>query len=182
MADISALAHQILNRIALGRSVTFEYAQQFVEMQHDLLDLAITSQLLPSELYGSLEPLRAKATGYVQEYLPCVEARFSHQLDAEDCSPSLNCSVQLASAIFDAFAFAGGFSVPMSISNGIGVLFSTDQTNPLPQASYAKDQALNFFWEVLRYFSPVLAFPYWSTRPVCAGTTADATAELSLAG
>ena len=43
--------HQNLNRVVFGRHVTFEYAQEFVAMQSQLVTLTVVTQLLSASLY-----------------------------------------------------------------------------------------------------------------------------------
>jgi len=80
---------------------------------------------------------------------------------------------------WDALYAAGGLSVPGTINTGLGIMYSTSPDNPAPGASYEKAQALQFYWENIRFFPPVVGFPHWRTRPTCAGSTPEETAALN---
>jgi hypothetical protein len=181
-SDLIELVHRILYEGVFKRSVTKEYAKQFVALQSKIVALGTIGQLLPASLYSFLSPIREEIATYIDEYEPLIDALWGDELRAggEDaCAPSGSCTRQAAAMVFDAFYSAGGLSVPTTISTGVGLLFSEDDSNPFKQASYRVDQALQFYWENLRYFAPVVGFPHWETRPVCAGSTADATQKLN---
>merc|ERR1711972_920153 len=74
---------------------------------------------------------------------------------------------------------AGGLSVPTGICTGLAVLYSKAANNPFPEGTYPKGKALNFYWENVRFFAPVVGFPHWTTRPTCAGGSAEDTAALN---
>jgi len=177
--DVTALVHQILNRVVLGRNVSFSYAQHFARVQSEVVALGAISQLLPSMLHNFIAPVRGRVAAYMKEYRTLIEERWGEQLAREDCSPSDNCLAQAASMVWDAFYAAGGLSVPTTISTGLGLLFSQDGSNPFPNASFSADQALSFYWENIRVFPPAVGFPHWEKRPTCEGSTDAETAALS---
>jgi hypothetical protein len=178
--DITALVHQILNKVALKRNVSWEYAINFVSVQSSVVALGTVSQLLPSFLYGPmLGSVQAEVQKYVEEYVQLVDGLYGSTLEAEDCSPSDSCVHQAASMVWDALYAAGGLSVPGTISTGLGVLFSKSSSNPYPAASIPDGQAMNFYWENIRYFPPVVGFPHWKTRPTCPRMSAEDTAKLN---
>jgi len=177
--DIHAFTHQILNRVALNRKVTFKYAQDFVKMQQEMIALGTSSQLLDATQYETLMPVREKVREYVKEYATIIKHQFGEKLAKQDCSPSPNCVNQVATAVFDSFSSIGGFSVATTITTGLGLLFSDHSSNPFPTASFTHDQALSFYWENIRFFPPVTGFPHWEKRPTCAGTSEAETAKLN---
>lgn len=177
--DLKELVYRVLNRAALNRSVSVDSAKEFVSLQAQVTALGTVSQLFPASLYSFLEPIRTRITEYIDEYEPLVDALYGEELSKEDCSPSPSCSRLVASMLFDTLYSAGGLSVPTTMSTGLGVLFSKDESNPFPQASYPVDQALEFYWENVRYFAPVVGFPHWETRPTCAGRTVAETSALN---
>lgn len=145
---------------------------------------------------------------FVQEYKTLLKEQGYEEmfLKGQDCSPSASCLDQLAYGIFDAFAAAGGASVSGSTFSGMlyiliffysplsfsltsltvfnflamSVLFSTHESNPAGAngVTYTPDTALHHYWESVRIFPPVVAFPYWNPRPTCVGLTASETASL----
>jgi len=178
--DVTILVHQILNEVGLKRNVSWEYSQAFVSVQTTVVAMATVSQLIPGVLAGiTLGSISASVVDYIREYTPLLQELYGEQLALEDCAPSKNCTVQLAAATWDALYAAGGLSVPGTISTGLGVLYSTSGSNPAPGVTYAKDEAAQFYWENIRYFPPVVGFPHWSTRPTCAGSSAEDTAKLN---
>lgn len=179
LRDVTALVHQILYQVTFGRTISFEDAEEFVEVQSEVVALATLSHLLPAALYRFIEPVRERAAAYAREYSRLLEARFGARLAREDCSPSASCMAQLGSAVWDSLYGAGGLSVPSSIGTGIAVLFSTHGSNPFRRGSFSRDQALSFYWENIRFFPPVVGFPHWEKRPTCAGLTEAQTAALS---
>jgi len=177
--DTTALVHQILWEVGLKRNVTFEYAKDFIAVQGSVVALGTISQLIPPILTGvALGSLQEKVVGYVREYMPIIEDMYGDQLKLEDCSPSANCTVQAAAALWDALYAAGGLSVPGTINTGLGVLYTSNDNNPAPGATYSKSEALQFYWESIRVFPPVVGFPHWTTRPTCVGQDAEETARL----
>jgi len=177
--DVTILVHQILNEVGLKRNVSYEYSETFVALQSQVVAMGTVSQLLPSVFYGLLNSISEGVQGYVQEYIPLIEALYGEKLAKEDCGPSKNCTVQAAAATWDALYAAGGLSVPGTISTGLGLLYSTSGSNPAPNVAYTKEEAAQFYWENIRYFPPVVGFPHWKTRPTCAGSSAEETAKLN---
>jgi len=179
--DTTALVHQILNEVGLHRDVSFENAQKFLALQTKVVALGTVGHLVPGFLSNLvMGSITAGQSEYVNEYMSLVEKLYGDKLKHEDCSPSVNCSVQLASATWDALYAAGGLSVPGTINTGLGLLFDSSENSPAQSnIQYNKDKALEFYWESIRFFPPVVGFPHWRTRPTCAGSTADETAKLN---
>jgi len=178
-SDVTELVHRILNKVAFNRGVSAEYAKTFVALQGQVVALGTVSQLLPSAFYFFLKDIRTKIAEYIDEYEVLIGDLYGEELRNEDCSPSASCERQAASMAFDALYSAGGLSVPTTIATGLGLLFSKDQSSPFPQASYPAGKELEFYWENVRYFAPVVGFPHWETRPTCAGSTEAATRGLN---
>lgn len=184
-ADVNALVHQILNKLIFDREVTWEYAVSFASTQSSIVGLGVITQLLGSSLYGianwaMIDSVREKAQAFRNEYKELIRSKpaLMSQLPADsECLPSESCVTQAAFGIFDAMYAAGGLSVPSAIVTGLGLLFSTHASNPFAGPLKSGDE-LQFYWENLRYFPPVVGFPTWSTRPTCAGKTAEETAAI----
>merc|ERR1719401_463619 len=125
--------------------------------------------------------IRDGVTDYVQKYAE-ISQRLFPELNDEDCAPTRSCALQLGSAVWDAVSAAGGLSVPSAVGTGLAVLFSTHGNNPFSAGTYKKSQALNFYWENVRFFAPVVGFPAWQKRPTCAGLTEWETQQLQQPG
>lgn len=178
--DLTALFHQILYEVTFDRNISWEYAQNFVSVQGRIVAMGTVGHLVPAFLSGVvLGSLSEEVGKYVREYVPLVEEKYGAKLAEEDCSPSLNCTWQLASAIWDSLYAAGGLSVPGTVGPGLGTLYSTDASNPSQKKRYERSQALEFYWESIRFFAPVVGFPHWATRPDCVGSSEEATAALN---
>jgi hypothetical protein len=178
--DVTVLVHQILYKHVFKRDVSWERAQDFVQLQATVVQLGIVSQAFPSMVSGIfLDQYSTKVGRYVAEFVALLDPLYARELEGENCAPSQNCTVQLASAVWDALYAAGGLSVPATINTALGVLFSKDESNPFKAATYKKEDALSFYWESIRYFPPVIGMPHWTTRPTCAGSTPEATAALN---
>lgn len=183
-SDLTAFVHQVLNKVALGRDVSWDYALSFIEAQDGVVKLATLSQMFPEFLHGFsfMTDKQDAVARFVTEYHGIIQQKWGTELDKADCSPSESCVWQLASGTWDAFYSAGGLSVPTNLATGLGLIWSKDSTRPFDASSLdfsRGDVALQFTWENHRYFAPVVGFPHWTTRPTCAGSTAEETAKLN---
>jgi len=175
-SDIRVLTHQILNKVALGRDVTWEYAQAFVDVQSQVVALGTVSQIAPDLAYDLVfKSINTKIVAYVEEYDALLRQQFGGRLSPTACAPSVSCARQLASALYDTFYSAGGLSVPSTISTGLAVLFSTDAGNPSQGITVTSATARQFYWENIRYFPAVVGFPHWTRRPTCEGESRSTT-------
>ena len=78
----------------------------------------------------------------------------------------------LASATFDALMFAGGLSVASVISCALATAYATHSPAVKHGWTPAKREAASvpqLVWEVVRYFPPVVGFPWWEMRGEHAG-------------
>mmetsp|Transcript_94946 Transcript_94946/g.292714 ORF Transcript_94946/g.292714 Transcript_94946/m.292714 type:complete len:638 (-) Transcript_94946:67-1980(-) len=185
--DLYVMTYQILSRVVLGLNVSFAEGQEFANVQSDLLMYGMATELLPGSFYPlvghalGMYTLQSKLNEYARRYGEVLEQRFGPELAREDCSPSHNCTVQLASAVLDAMVAAGGASVPQLIGTGLGVLYSKDASSPVPESAGDFDFSAvmegkeeQFFWEVLRLYPPVVGVPYWEKLAPCEGGGAEA--------
>lgn len=178
--DIKILVHQLLVKIALKIDVSREDAQRFVDLQGKLTTFSTIAQLIPPEIAGfdvndelmgiiGAKELRDTASAFIDSYTPIVKNLYGDKLASgiNDCGATEGgCVVQFASGLFDAFFSAGGLSVPGGISTAMGVLYSTDNSNPAGRPlEYEKADAANLFYESIRYFAPVVGFPFWEKKP-----------------
>lgn len=183
--DLKVWFHQVGNFIAFKRQVSREYALKFIDVQGRFLTLLTSSELLPAKVYKydplKMYPLRDEVFAFVLEYKKLLEEQYSHMIEGNDCSPSIDCYFQTAWAVFDAFVAAGGVSVPGTTFQALAAVFSRHESNPAgPNGiTYKPEQALQLHWEAIRIFPPVVVFPYWNPRPTCAGLSAEETAKLS---
>jgi len=178
-SDLLAFVHQILYKNTFDQEISWSKAQEFVAVQQKKVALGTVSQAFPGILYGTLSGTVSSVEEIVRSYMPLVEQRWGDQLTGLDCSPSPNCTLQLASSLYDALYSAGGLSLPQVISSGLGVLYSTRDSNPSPGFKIPQGQAAEFFWEATRFYPPVVGFPHWRTRPVCDGNNSRGTAKLN---
>lgn len=184
--DIKKFVHKLLIKIALNRDVSDAEAQTFVDFQSKLTTFSTIAQLVPAEILGrdvkdqlfsiiGAKALRDQASAYIDSFTNDVRALYSEEIEAgiNDCgSTQGGCVVQVASAILDTLFSAGGLSVPGGISTALGVLYSTDSSNPAggPITYDRATQSAGIYYEAMRWFAPVVGFPYWSTKPSPATT------------
>lgn len=183
--DIGAWFQQTLNYVLLHRNVPREYTETFYGLITPLITSFAFSNAVPKHLWP-LDPLgmrriRAAMHAYMEEFKPMVRKHYGHMIERCDCSPSRSCLEQVTYSFLDTFLQAGGISIPSSIFTGLGVLYSTDPSNPAGIAgfNYKKSEAASVFWEVVRLFTPVRSLPYWGRRPLCAGLTRKQTNALN---
>eukprot|EP00931_Biecheleriopsis_adriatica_P064082 TRINITY_DN38935_c0_g1_i1.p1 TRINITY_DN38935_c0_g1~~TRINITY_DN38935_c0_g1_i1.p1 ORF type:complete len:571 (-),score=91.31 TRINITY_DN38935_c0_g1_i1:82-1794(-) len=184
--DLQAWTYMVNYQIVFGKQIDFAKAQAFVEVQNNVVRLGTISQAVPPSLYGiaggflGFQSTQQGIVEHVREYLGLVEEIWGEELKDEDCSPTPNCSLQLASGLWDALYSAGGLSVPGGLMSGLAIMYSTSSTNPSPGYKIPNGKELDFFWECIRYIPPVYGFPHWElSRPVCIGLTAEETLALN---
>mmetsp|Transcript_87657 Transcript_87657/g.220573 ORF Transcript_87657/g.220573 Transcript_87657/m.220573 type:complete len:642 (+) Transcript_87657:76-2001(+) len=177
--DVLILVHQILNKVAFNLDVSRDEAREFIEHQTLAMAVGTLGVLVPTELAFLLNPVRNYQTKLIQKYEPVVDKIWGKKLNQSACAPTESCTLQVAASLVDGLLFAGGLSVPTDISTGLGTLYSTHPSNPFPQRSIPKGKELNFFWENIRLFAPVLGFPSWTKRPTCPGLSEEETAALN---
>lgn len=179
--DVLAWVHTVLFKLAFGKEVDKNTTADFLKVQKAVVQMGTVSWLFPSFLYKLLKPTVQSKAGFVGRYMKLVEEKYGDQLVGMDCSPSANCTVQLASGFFDALYSAGGLSVPQAIGSGIAVLYTTSDDTPNGTKGFTmpKGKEAEFFWEVMRLMPPVLGYPQWTTRPKCYDGTAEETAALN---
>lgn len=159
-------------------------AAEFVATQTSFTTLSTLTQMV-SDTVGDVIELttntRGKLNLYFDELLPLVRAEYGARLRGTDCSPTLggeteSCVRQLTSGLLDTFLAAGGLSVPGAISTGLWVLYgNTREANANPKFTdvFPNDYTLQhggmneveFFYESMRMFAPVVGFPWWTTPP-----------------
>eukprot|EP00440_Ansanella_granifera_P030629 gb/GFBE01033267.1/.p1 GENE.gb/GFBE01033267.1/~~gb/GFBE01033267.1/.p1 ORF type:complete len:553 (+),score=88.53 gb/GFBE01033267.1/:1-1659(+) len=184
--DLQIWFYQVLYKNAFGRSVDSAKAEEFVDVQNGVVNMATVSQGLSAPLYGpigglvGIPALREGVAKHVNEYLPIVTELWGSELEIFDCSPTPSCSLQLASGLWDGLYSAGGLSVPTALQSGLAVLYSTNPTNPSPGYKIPEGEELSFYWETLRFMPPVYSFPHWEvSRPVCVNLSAEETLALN---
>lgn len=180
--DLQVLVHQILHHVVFNDDLSWEEAEAFVVVQTKMVKLGTVSQFLPGSLYffEGLGTVMEEVKEYIDRYAALLEkGKWASTLKEANCTPSVNCTVQFASSLYDALYSAGGLSVPGGIATGLGVLFSQSDSNPAVGLTIPPGKELEFFWESIRFFAPVYGFPYWPQRPRCIGLDDEATANLS---
>lgn len=170
--DVKRWVHEELFRLIFpggqGNPIDVE---EFIGVQQKFalfqpLSVGMSENLLKSRFLGG--GVIEKLAEYHDMLVPLVEKYYGAELEAKDCSPSPSCLDQLTAAFLDSLVSAGGLSVPGAITTGLWVLHANtksygstfpnniklDNTDPLP-----------FFYESLRFFPPVVGFPWWEKPP-----------------
>lgn len=178
-ADLKAFQFQLLNKISFDRDVPWEYAEEFAAVQTSMVAFGSIGVLLPECLYPFVANTRDQYGKLIEDLIPFVQSKFGRTLDKEDCSPSRSCVVQAATAIIDAFTLAGGLSVPTNLATGLALVYSTSDGNPYPERKIPRGKELEFYWENIRFFAPVVGFPHWKKRPTCEGLSEQETVDLN---
>lgn len=185
--DLRIWAHQVLYYKMFGKTPTWEEATAFVELQRSMVNLGTLTAAMPSWLFGKLGPaVQPTVDGklaFVRKMMRDVEKKWGDKLAKQDCSPSPNCTIQVTSALFDGLYAAGGLSTPDSIMTGLGLMYSTDSSNPASgpfDVPHGKE--LEFYYECLRLFAPVYGVPVFTHRPTCPGLTDEETQKLQKLG
>jgi hypothetical protein len=142
-------------------------AADFVSLQSSLTTLSTITQLLSDDL---TELIASSTLSKLQDaftaYRPLVEAEYGAELAAANCAPMTDCVALATSNLLDVLFFAGGLSVPSGISTGLWVLHADTSSygQTFPQDPAITDPAA-FFYESIRFFPPVVGFPWWTTPP-----------------
>ena len=158
--------------------------QEFVDVQTKFTTYSTITQLLPDWLGNLISKSTIENMGrYYNIMLPHVGSIYGNKpsIAKGNCGGSQNgCVGQLTSAFLDTLLGAGGLSVPGGISTGLWALYGpTGSYNQFFESSYTLDnkKATEFFYESIRFFAPVVGFPWWTTRPARAtNDTASQTA------
>lgn len=181
--DLKAFQFQLLNKVALNRDVSWADALAFVSLQTTAAVVGAAGDFLPEPFYIFFGDLTKQYAQEVKALEPFVKNKYGTQLASQSCAPSKTSCLTLAStSVMDGLTFAGGISVPTDISAAVGLLYSTSPTNPYPAREIPPNKELEFFWENIRYFAPVVGFPVWSTRPTCPGLSPKETQNLNKPG
>merc|ERR1712110_1226240 len=151
LKDPSIWVHRELLKILFPSRDASEFtnAVLFFNVQSDLVQFQTLSQLVSDSTARQLPGKEGKTLvenveDIFKVYFPIVNETYGERLAGEDCSPSASCVHQLTATILDTLFFAGGLSVPSA-----------------------------FFWESIRFFPPVLGFPWWTQKPEIATCTDD---------
>eukprot|EP01061_Rhynchopus_euleeides_P046541 TRINITY_DN8885_c0_g1_i1.p1 TRINITY_DN8885_c0_g1~~TRINITY_DN8885_c0_g1_i1.p1 ORF type:complete len:515 (+),score=222.70 TRINITY_DN8885_c0_g1_i1:87-1631(+) len=160
---------ELFTRSFPGETNPFD-AKEFSETQDAFVKGQILTPLVPEFLGRRLEKSTIKTLQkYYQWLLPLTKKHYGKELEAQDCTPTPGgCADQLASGFLDAFLAAGGLSVPGAISTALWVLYGDVEPHgdTFPQGYvYSRESPLPFFYESMRFFAPVLGFPWWEKFP-----------------
>jgi len=178
--DLFKIIFQIINKVSFDEDISWEDAGEFTDFQTSALGISVLGVLIPDFLAPLLSGYRRTMTKYTSMYIQITERLYGKKLDQNACKPTVNCTLQAAASLNEALLFAGGVSVPTNLATGLGLLYSTNPGNPFPEKKIPNGKELNFWWENIRLFAPVLGFPSWSVRPTCPGLNASETAALNL--
>lgn len=166
--DIIVWVHEQLFRRLFPKADGLPYpAADFVSLQSSLTSLSTITQLLSDGLTELIAgSTLAKLQDAFDAYRPLVQAEYGAELATADCSPMTDCVALATSNLLDVLFFAGGLSVPSGISTGLWVLHADTSSygNTFPQNPTVTDPSA-FFYESIRFFAPVVGFPWWTTPP-----------------
>jgi len=175
--DIIKWVHIELFKKIFGAAETIPYdVDRFVSLQGKTVTYSTLAQLLSDSLTKSLCGSTIDALDEMfQAYKPLVQKHFGTELAAKDaeCLPTNSCVDLATSNLMDLLLFAGGLSVPGGISTGLWVLHADSSAygDMFPQGyklSSDDTKGLLFYYEALRFFAPVVGFPWWTTPPAVA--------------
>jgi len=191
--DLMIFVHGVLFKSAFKLNISKVQSQAFVVLQAMILETALQSMdvNILARVPFAFDLLGKEIERVMESYAPIVKKLYGNMIQGEDCSPSTSCLAQLSSTMLDAMVLAGGISLTLSLNTGVALLFSTagpsgtpfsgmeevsnpplswkNWGNPFPQRSYKKEEALQYYWEVLRYFAPVGSMASWQVPPTCYG-------------
>jgi hypothetical protein len=166
--DVVAWVHEeLFKRVFPGVATLPVHATEFVSLQSSLTSLSTITQLLSDDLSSLIAgSTLTKLQAAYDAYYPLVQETYGAELAGADCSPMTDCVALATSNILDALFFAGGLSVPSGISTGLWVLHADTSSygETFPQDPIVADPAA-FFYESIRFFPPVVGFPWWTTPP-----------------
>lgn len=178
--DTNAMVYIANHKLVFDRTPPAEEVERFLAVQSAMNIQSLISQILPAAIYDmAFKSTRDDYTSFFDMFLPLVQKNYGGQVSGKDCSPARDCVLTLTQSILDGFMFAGGLSVPTDMKIALGMLFSEHATNPFPQREIPAGKELNYFWETIRMFAPVMGFPHWEKRPTCIGKSDAETAALN---
>lgn len=167
--DIVAWVHEELFKRVFPNEASVPYpTADFVSVQSSIVSLSTITQLLSDGLSNLIAGSTLTRLQQVYDaYYPLVQREYGAELAQADCSPMTDCVALATSNLLDLLFFAGGLSVPSGISTGLWVLHADTSAygNTFPQGYAVTDNAAEFFYESIRFFPPVVGFPWWTTPP-----------------
>ena len=155
---------------------------EFRRNQQLFFENQIPAQMLPELLArryvsGNVAVLKR----YLSHFRRMVDMHFG--LAGMDCAPTGDCATQLAHTVLDLFLAPGGLSMPRALTAGLFVLHgNTTRYGDTFPPSGAGPKADMFFWEVLRFFTPVAAFQYSESPDAGDAATQGPLLSLNMAG
>ena len=156
-AHIKEWVATYLHRVHLHIELSKEEAAEFVKIQSQALKIVVLPQLVANnwivgKFLGVPAILKWKKE-WLEKYKLALEPKYP-DLPERDLH-------LLASFVMDSLLFAGGLSVPLCISCALGVVYSLHS----PNSDIVLEHELipSLIMETLRYFPPVVAFPYYDS-------------------
>jgi len=179
--DVVMWVHEeLFSRVFPGESLPVP-AADFASLMSSLTTLTTITQLVSDDL---TELIAGSTLTSLQNtfdaYKPLVDKHYGGELANQDCAPTSDCLALATSNLLDLLFFAGGLSVPSGISTALWVLHADTSaygdTFPQNKGGLLDDPAL-FFYESIRFFPPVVGFPWWTTPPARASDDTASQAE-----
>lgn len=155
--------------------------KDFVALQSSFTTLSTITQMVPDGLSDAIAKSTIEGLNNLFTKLkPLTEKIYGDELKGKNCEcpdsiencPSKTCVDVLTSAFMDTLLAAGGLSVPGAISTGIWVLHADTSNHefekdlfPETRVELTETDVDAFFYESMRFFAPVVGFPWWTQKP-----------------
>jgi len=153
--DLKKWIQKYLHMVHMNIELSDEEATKFVKVQNKVLTSVVLPECLlnvcciKAAFKGNLD-FRAQL---LQKYAEAIQ---QHQGGWDRSVEDLTL---LASAMLDSLMFAGGLSVGLVISCALGTVYSDE--SPCPDLELNEDTVDPIVWECVRYYSPVVGFPWY---------------------
>ena len=168
--DIKRWVFEELFKLAYPGEVNPIPSADFVALQSGFLGLQPFVQLVPP-FVGELmaEEVLEKLSAVHDLLRMYTEKHYGARVADGDCSPTEGgCLEQLTAAFLDTFISAGGLSVPSGISTALWVMYGDVASHgDMFPTNYTIDNndVLPLYYESMRFFAPVVGFPWWDPAP-----------------
>ena len=168
--DIKRWVFEELFKLAYPGEVNPIPSADFVALQSGFLGLQPFVQLVPP-FVGELmaESVKEKLSAVHDVLRMFTEKHYGARVANGDCAPTEGgCLDQLTAAFLDTFMSAGGLSVPSGISTALWVMYGDVAPHgDMFPTNYTIDNndVLPLYYESMRFFAPVVGFPWWDPAP-----------------
>lgn len=154
--DVKLWVQILLHKVHLGIDLTVEEAQRFTDVQSKVLAAIVLPTWL-NWIVGKalkMDKLLAVRMEFLEKYKAALGAQPEHaQRSPEDLH-------LLASVMLDSLMFAGGLSTASVIGCAMATVYSAN--SPCPGLDLKSDMVAPLVWETIRYYPPVVGFPWYN--------------------